>query len=511
MSAQVSAYHSTPQSISIPRTTLTVTSPTNFTPSRQFDQAALALDMQVETYWFNCTPDEQANKLRARLQEAAKLLVNATSLPLEQARDALAHGLRFASWKALTAHLALADGFTPGQLPVGWLDALSPCLVFMIYPEPHVPLPETQLQAFEHLAATLSMLTDLPGQDVLEGVCAPLCADRSWHTVKNRNPLQANAPLYRFEVLQEDAEGGVGGRFESSAACFALTQELDEQRQGYDRMSKAEQRQARRWVEDVLQAQPGFLEGGLALAWMQREAGEEGALTTAKRYVKQAEALIPKGFKGRILWGHLGNRFYHRLLWLVLELHHEQERCDTSVTIARKLLRLNPGDNLGVRYVLPLLLLEQGDVSAAQRTLKVLADEEGLAASAIRAFVAFADKDTGTFRLELATALFTLPVLRAFLLNDNRALPEGETGYRQIQPDVETFAKFAWPSYCTVPGLSKACTAFLKEPVVLKAEEDLRRYWEGYWNARRQGRQAEGTEEGWQALLQQCIERVTVG
>jgi len=140
-----------------------------------------------------------------------------------------------------------------------------------------------------------------------------------------------------------------------------------------------------------------------------------------------------------------------------------------------------------------------------------LGDEEGLTASAIRAFVAFADKDTGTFRHELATALFTLPVLRAFLLNDNRALPEGETGYRQIHPDVETFSQFAWPSYCTVPGLSRACTAFLKEPVVLKAEEELRRYWEGYWNARRQGRQAVGTEEGWQALLQQCIERATVG
>lgn len=501
------AYHSKPQSISIPRPPLPVTSPTNFIPSPQFDQVALALDMQVETYWFNRTPDEQVNKLRARLQEAAKLLVSATSLPLEQAREALAHALRFASWSALTAHLAQADGFTSGKLPAGWLDALSPCLVFMIYPEPHVPLPEAQLQAFEHLAATLSMLTDLPGQEILDGVCAPLCADRSWHAVKHRNPMQANVPLYGFRVLQEDAEGGVGGCFEASAACFALTQELDEQRQGYDHMSKAEQRQARLWVEDVLQAQPGFLEGGLALAWMQREAGEEAALTTVRRHLKLAEALIPKGFKGRILWGHLGNRFYHRLLWLMLELSHEQDRCDTAATLARKLLRLNPGDNLGVRYILTLLLLELGDLNAAQRALKGLSDEEGLTASAIRAFVAYADKDTCTFRHELATALFTLPVLRAFLLNDNRALPEGETGYRQIHPDVETFAKFAWPGYCTVPGLSKACTAFLKEPAVLKAEEELRRY----WNARRQGRQAVGSAEGWQALLVQCIGRVAAG
>jgi hypothetical protein len=327
--------------------------------------------------------------------------------------------------------------------------------------------------------------------------------------VRNRNPLKAAEPLYHFGVLEQDAEGGVGGCFEESPACRQLVEQLDERWQGYDGLTKPQKRQARQWVEAALMAQPGFLEAGLALAWMQRDAGEPQALATATRYVRQAEALIPKGFKGRILWGHLGNRFYHRLLWLQLELNHEQGLSVAAAKVARKLLRLNPNDNLGVRYVLPFLLVEQGEVPAARRSLKALADEPGLTAAATRAFVAFAEEDLALFRRELATALFTLPMLRAFLLNDPKALPAGEPGYRFIQTDMDTFAEFAWPSYCIVPGLRAACTAFLAEPAVRQAERELRIYWAGYWGSRRNpGAVRTGSAEGWESLLGECIGRV---
>jgi hypothetical protein len=177
--------------------------------------------------------------------------------------------------------------------------------------------------------------------------------------------------------------------------------------------------------------------------------------------------------------------------------------------VARKMLRLNPNDNLGVRYALPFLLLEQGEVAAAKRSLKALADEPGLTAAATRAFVAFAEVKPAEFRRELASALFTLPVLRAFLLNDNGALPEGETGYRQMQPDMETFAELAWPSYCILPGLRKACTDFLAEPAVLAAERELAAYWKSYWEVRRApGAERRGSAEGWAQRLGNCIESV---
>lgn len=479
-----------------------------YTPSPAFDRAAHALDLAAEAFWFNREPAEQVERLEARIKFAAKLLAKAADIPHSRALDVMAQALRFPSWHHLSAHLGRAADFAPGPLPAGWLDALSSAVVLMASAEADVTMPSAQLDAFEALGETLAMLTDAPKQKVLDEVSAGLCAGRSWREVRQRSPLDANAPLYRFTVHEQDAEGGLGGCFEESPACRQLVEQLDDNWQGYDGFTKAQKKRARSWVEAIMAMQPGFLEAGLALAWMQKEAGEPQALTTANAAVRQAEALVPKGFKGRIRWGHLGNRFYHRLLWLQLRLHHEQGASDAAARVARKMLRLNPNDNLGVRYALPFLLLEQGEVAAAKRSLKALSDEPGLTAAATRAFVAFAEDKPAEFRRDLATALFTLPALRAFLLNDNKALPEGESGYRHMQPDMETFAELAWPSYCILPGLRKACQAFLAEPEVQAAERELAAYWKGYWEVRRTpGAERRGSAEGWSRLLSECIDR----
>ncbi len=482
-----------------------------FTPSPSFDRAAQALDVGVESFWFNQYPAEQAGKLEARVKMAAKLLGRATELQHSQALDAVAQALRFPTWHHLTTHLGRASDFKPGTLPPGWLDALSAAAVLTVVPEDDVTLPATQLDAFEALGETLAMLTDSPKQRVLDGVSAALCGGRSWKEVRNRSPLNAVEPLYHFQVFEQDAEGGSGGCFELSPACHQLVEELDDCWQGYDDFTKPQKKRARAWVESVLVAQPGFLEGGLALAWMQRDGKETEATRTVARFVRATEALVPKGFKGRILWGHVSNRFYHRLLWLQMGLSHEHGASEPAAKVARKLLRLNPGDNLGVRYVLPFLQLELEEVAAAHRSLKAIADEPGLTAAATRAFVAFAEDDLESFRREMVTALFTLPVLRSFLLNDPKALQSGESGYRGVQPDMETFAEYAWPSYNIVPGLRKACLALLAEPAICEAERELAEYWESYWEARlKPGVVRTGSAEGWGRLLANCIDRVAV-
>ena len=479
------------------------------TPSPAFDRAAQQLGCEVASFWFNHYPDEEAAKLKARIKMAAKLLEKAAGLPHARALDAVAQGLRFSDGQRLLAHLDRANSFPPGALPAGWLDALSAAVFLVPVIEDDVSLPTAHLNAFEVFGEALAMLTDAPTPAVLDTVTAALCGGRSWAEVRRRTPLKSIEPLYRFDVIASDAEGGVGGLFSESPACEQLVRQLDEVWQGYDDFTKPRKKRARGWVEAVLLAQPGFLEGILALAWMQRDAEETTALATVNRGVKAADAYIPKGFKGRILWGHLGNRFYHRLLWLQLELNHEQSQSGAAAKVARRMLRLNPGDNLGVRYVLPMLLLEQGDLAGARRALKALADEPGLTASATRAFVSFADGRLGEFRRELATALFTLPVLRAFLMNSSRAMPPGESGYRQIRPDMEGFSNFAWPSYCGVPGLRRACVSFLAEPAVRAAERELAAYWADYWEAGRiRGAVRKGSAQGWQGLLAECIERI---
>ena len=472
-----------------------------------FDDAAKALELDMLDYLFDHHPGEQCRRMTERIKLTAKLLARCTGLQLSKALDAVAQAVRFRHWHELSTHLARGEHAQPPVLTKAWLDALSAAVVLMVVVEDDVTLPPAQLAAFEQLGQTLAMLTDTPKQVVLDAVPAHLCAGRSWAEVCSRSPLKSMAPLYTFVAGMLDEEGDLGGYFEENPACRQLTEDLDVRWQGYDKFSKVEKRRARLWVEDALASQPGFLEGGLALAWMQHEAGQAEASSTVNRFIRQAEALMPAVYKGPIAWANLGNRFYHRLLWLRLKLHHETGDLPSAAKVARKQLRLNPNDNLGVRYVLPLVLLEHGNEIAAWREAgKHLRGEPDHTAAAIRAFCEHAVGNHSGFRTELTAALISLPWLSKFLLNQRAPLPDGDDGFRDMRPEMETFSDFAWPAYNVVPGLRKACETFLKDPLVLQAEAELRRYWKGYWVDRDHRRV--GTSEGWKGLCKEWAERL---
>jgi len=490
-----------------------VSTPKSISTTQPFDKVAEVLDVDILSHLFAHEPAEQSRQFSARIKLTAKLLAKAIEIPHSKALEAVAQAVRFRTWHDLSSHLAEGEEARPASLPKGWLDALSSAVVLRVLVEDEVSMPQAQLIAFEQLGQTLAMLTDTPTQVVLDGVSAKLCGARTWVELRARSPLKAQAPLYRF-VSSEDGERGdsdepseFGGYFKESPACRQLTDELDEHWQGYDNFTKSDKRRARQWVETALSSQPGFLEGGLSLAWMQYEAGETDASSTVNRFIKQAEALISAGYKGSITWSHLGNRFYHRLLWLRLKLHSEAGDFTLAARLARKQLKLNPNDNLGVRFVLPLILIEQGEYVAAHRAMQHLDGDRGTTASAIRAFNEFTLDNHALFRRELATALFTLPWLRVFLLSQRTPLPDDDDGFRGIHPEIETFTDFALPALIAVPGLRAACKAFLAEPEVLKAETELRRYWQGYWGKRDGSRT--GSSDGWNSLLQFWIDRAS--
>lgn len=444
-----------------------------------FERACQALGLLSEAFWFRSRPAEQVERLTGRIKLAAKLLSRATGLGHSQALDKVSQALRFPAWHHLAAHLARAEAWAAGPPPAGWLNALQAAPMLLPAHDDEVALPAGQLQALEQFGAALAMLTDVPLQQVLDEVVARLCGGQQWTEVRQRHPLKATRPLYSFLVHPQGAEGdGPEGVFQVSPACAELVEELDEVWQGYRDFPAVRKRQARRWVDKALAAQPGFLEAGLALASMQHMAKDPAAAVTVGHWLKQAEALVPEGFKGTMPWGHIDNRFYHRLLWLQMTMGSEWDDLPLATRAARKQLRLNPRDNLGVRAVLPGLLLRQGQVDAARRSLKHLASEEGLGASLLRAFVVFAAGDVRQYRRELALALFTLPWLRVMLLGGKAgALPAGETGFRQVTPDLDLLLDFAWPVYDAVPGLRAATERLLGEAKVVEAEGVLLAQW----------------------------------
>ena len=464
------------------------------TTPTSFEAAIRDLDLGFHVFMLRDNPAELAGHLSDRIKLAAEFLARASGAQHSKALEAVAQALKFLSWHHLSGQLSRPAEVAGETLPAAWFDSMSGALHLLSKSDPDLAVPEVQLLAFERFGQTLSMLTDAPTQVVLDGVCAPMCVGKSWAEVRTRGPLQATSPLYTFVAHKGDETGGY---FDWSPACYQLVEELDEEWQGYGDFTKPQQRKARKWVENALAAQPGFLEGGLALAQMQHDAGEAEASATLDRFIRQAQAQIPKGYKAQISWGHVGNRFYHRMLWLRLKMHQEAANLKAAVRLARKQLKLNPNDNLCARFVLPLLLLADGEYASAKRATNGLAGDEGLTAAAIRAFCEQAVGNSAAFRRELAEALISLPWLRVFLLNQSKSLPDGDDGFRGVQPDLETFLEFAWPAYLAVPGLKDACRRFLMEPQVLRAEAELREYWKGY--AGRGGTRV-GSPEGWRAL-----------
>jgi hypothetical protein len=472
------------------------------------EDALRAIDFGEFAFFVRTYPEKQVLRLVERVKFAAKLLARLAKIQHSNSLDTVAQAVKFSTWHHLSSQLEQANGAPNGGLSDAWFNAFSGAVVLWLAPEKEVALAQSQIEAFERLGHTLAMLTDVPTQRVLDEVCAGLCAGRNWADVRARSPLRATSPLYSFALdSMQQGEDHHGGGFVESAACRALIEELDEEWQGYDKFSKHEKRRARKWVEDALASQPGFLEAGLALAWIQRDAGEPEASSTVARFVKQSEALMDEGLPGRIVWGNTSNRFYHRLLWLQLELHHEAGDLPLALRVGRKQLRLNPGDNLGIRFIMPLLLLEQLKFKSALREAeKSLQGEWDVTATVIRAFCEFAVGNHAAFRQGLASSLIALPWLRLFLLNQSKRLPEGDDGFRSIRPDEMLFLSFVRPAYRAVPGLMDACKSFLAEHQVLMAEAELRRYWKGYW--RKSDTERVGTHQGWDELVRAWTQRL---
>lgn len=450
------------------------------------------VDERGTHFWYRQNPVGVSSSLIARIKFGAKILAAACNIQRSRALECFAGALLFQNWHSLSAHLNSAADFTKSAAPDHWVEPLKYTLVFLIASDTEVALQANQITAFEDLATRLSQEANCPVELVLDTVCAGLCGADSWAAVTNRKTLNATTPLYQFEI--DHLVPGTG-RFTESRACAQLVSELDDLYQG-DRTPE-ELQVAEKWMESALVSQPDFLECGLCLAQIYYDQGNlQPAYDTCQAFIKKAESLIPKGYRGKIEWSWLTNRVYHRLLWLQMTISYEAEWMRKCLAIARKQLRLNPNDNLGVRHIYPLMLLEVGEFEKAAKAARLRGESRGDIAL-MQAFCRFALGDRPGFVKCLAAALFSLPILRRFLMDDHSEMPDGDDGYRGVIPDLETFVRYAWPAYISVPGLQAACIDFLADPFVSDAVDQSGAYWKGFW---RKGPDAVGTPQGWHAL-----------
>ncbi len=122
-------------------------------------------------------------------------------------------------------------------------------------------------------------------------------------------------------------------------------------------------------------------------------------------------------------WGHMDTRPYMRARCGLAQCLQATGRLQEAAGHYQALLRLNPGDNQGVRYFLVPLLIELGDDAAASDLIGEYEDDIASSLAFTRALLHFrAEGDTKDARESLRAAAKTNPHVIGFL-TDLKSLP----------------------------------------------------------------------------------------
>ncbi len=156
-------------------------------------------------------------------------------------------------------------------------------------------------------------------------------------------------------------------------------------------------------------------------------------------------ALGPRPFTEDVghFWGIMETRPYMRarqgvaeVLWVLGERQH-------AIDHATDLLRLNPGDNQGIRYLLANWLLTEGEDDALERLLKAYLDEGSAVWAYTKALWTFRRKGAGAGATRaLKAALRTNPHV-PFYLFGLRELPAELPGYIGMGDESEAVSYVA--------------------------------------------------------------------
>ncbi|WP_069340799.1 hypothetical protein [Pandoraea sp. ISTKB] len=317
----------------------------------------------------------------------------------------------------------------------------------------------------------------VPSAQILNDVGAQMIGERSWSALLARSPIKASEPFYRFLVDPSNK----AGHFQLSLPGYALADELNSLSDMGREPHPEELAEAEEWARSITLRRPDFLDAGLFLAELVAINDVSEASKILDDYIARSEALIPTEFRGKIDWLYDGNRTYLRMLYLRMEMAYQTADIARSIKLARKLLKLCPNDNQGVRYDLPLLLLIKGNIASATRSIRAFAHERGYIGTPIRAFVAYANGDIKSFRVNLLEALFYWPGFRRFIEGNPSEFGQTDTDRRGKIIDMEEFAQLAWPVLVGIPGLKQASMALIGDDQVRLAEARLRDLWHGFF------------------------------
>lgn len=164
---------------------------------------------------------------------------------------------------------------------------------------------------------------------------------------------------------------------------------------------------------------------------------DEELIENIRRTVDRGQqALGKKFFKENIgwFWGLIETRPYMRARAQLASLLKDSGKIDEAVEHFEEMLRLNPGDNQGLRYSLLGCYLEQGNASGAERLFAEYPDEGSAVFEWARVLATFiAGDETGAAK-RLADARTTNKHVESFLTGRKKTPTDGPGYYSPGDP-----------------------------------------------------------------------------
>lgn len=432
---------------------------------------------------YKMRPDLIGVHVAESAKRCARFVRKALGIGHSQALEKVAQAAGFPDWHALqtaakrsSATYGELSGANPEQrqeFANRQFDLFAKALPLLVHVRTDLPPDEDARAGLEMFSESLSDALYVPPHRARD-IVAHMFGSDTWRELCERDPVDAKEPLYTFNPEW--------GNFACSAACRALVDaqnaylptdaEFDAELTQADYHAYFEQ------LSRTCLQRPDFLEGLLDLAVALQNRFEETAAGRCYRdAIHQADALIGD-YRGRIEWGSIENRFFHRLLYRYMWWSAYRGDMKQAVRLARRQLRLNPTDNLGIRYQLPVLLTADGQYDAAHRSLKKLRAEvhAGLPhVHVVRSLCLMVTAPTDGGVEEFLRALFLFPFLRNLVVDGTypESVSRDLSVSRGIIPDCSIILSMFDILFESHPMVERAYRAILNDPDVVHAEADL--------------------------------------
>jgi tetratricopeptide (TPR) repeat protein len=128
-------------------------------------------------------------------------------------------------------------------------------------------------------------------------------------------------------------------------------------------------------LADLVEHYPNYIDGHAHLGFVMLEQGKaKQALDACERGLGIGLAAIPRTYRGLIEWSWLENRPFLRAAHGVALCYQKLGRRDQAIEILEHMLRWNPSDNQGIRYLIGSECLRSGNEKKAQKIFKQEAD-----------------------------------------------------------------------------------------------------------------------------------------